>query len=71
MTDQPPLTTPNMIFPPAPLRSGYLFLKYVNPGVTDQGHAVFIGAPDPRGFKLALGDADLLSNEHGTVPLCI
>jgi hypothetical protein len=46
-----------------------IFLEYVNPGVTDQGHAVFIGAPDPRGFKLALGYADLLSHEHGTVPL--
>jgi hypothetical protein len=29
----------------------YIFLEYVNTGVTDQ--AVFTVAPDPRGFKLA------------------
>jgi hypothetical protein len=46
-----------------------IFLEYVNLGVTDQGQAVFTVAPDSRGFKLALGDADLLSDEHGTVPL--
>jgi hypothetical protein len=26
-------------------------------------------APDSTGFELELGDADLLSDEHGTVPL--
>jgi hypothetical protein len=46
-----------------------IFLQYVNPGVTDQGQAVFTMAPDPRGFKLALGEADLLSDELGTVLL--
>jgi hypothetical protein len=46
-----------------------IFLEYVYPGVTDQGQAVFTVGPDPRGFKLAIGDADLLSNEHGIVPL--
>lgn len=28
-------------------------------------------APDSTGFKLELGDADLLSDDHGTVPLGI
>lgn len=48
-----------------------IFLENVNPGVTDQGQAIFTVAPDATGFELELGDADLLSDEHGTVPLGI
>ncbi len=48
-----------------------IFLENVNPGVTDQGQAIFTVAPDSTGFELELGDADLLSDDHGTVPLGI
>ena len=48
-----------------------IFLENVNPGVTDQGQAIFTVAPSATGFELELGDADLLSDEHGTVPLGI
>ena len=36
-----------------------IFLENVNPGVTDEGQAIFTVAPDSTGFKLELGDADL------------
>lgn len=48
-----------------------IFLENVNPGVTDKGQAIFTVAPDSTGFELELGDADLLSDDHGTVPLGI
>lgn len=48
-----------------------IFLENVNPGVTDQGQAIFTVAPGSTGFELELGDADLLSDVHGTVPLGI
>lgn len=48
-----------------------IFLENVNPGVTDEGQAIFTVAPDSTGFKLELGDAGLLSDDHGTVPLGI
>jgi hypothetical protein len=48
-----------------------IFLENVNPGVTDQGQAIFTVAPGARGFELELGDADLFSDVHGTVPLDI
>jgi hypothetical protein len=48
-----------------------IFLENVNPGVTDQGQAIFTVAPGATGFELELGDADLLSDDHGTVPLGI
>jgi Domain of unknown function (DUF4352) len=48
-----------------------IFLENVNPGVTDRGQAIFTVAPDATGFRLELGDADLLSHDHGTVPLGI
>lgn len=48
-----------------------IFLENVNPGVTDEGQAIFTVAPDATGFELELGDADLLSDDHGTVPLGI
>ncbi len=48
-----------------------IFLENVNPGVTDKGQAIFTVAPGSTGFKLELGDADLLSDDHGVVPLGI
>ena len=48
-----------------------IFLENVNPGVTDQGQAIFTVAPGSTGFELELGDADLFSDVHGTVPLGI
>jgi hypothetical protein len=48
-----------------------IFLENVNLGVTDRGQAIFSVAPDATGFELELGDADLLSDEHGSVPLGI
>lgn len=48
-----------------------IFLENVNPGVTDKGQAIFTVAPDATGLSLELGDADLLSDDHGTVPLGI
>jgi hypothetical protein len=50
---------------------GNIFLENVNPGVTDKGHTIFNVARDATGCKLELGDADLLSDEHGTMPLGI
>ncbi len=48
-----------------------IFLENVNPGVTDQGQAIFTVAPGSTGFELELGDADLFSDTRGTVPLGI
>ena len=48
-----------------------IFLENVNPGVTDQGQAIFTVAPGATGFELELGDADLFSDTKGTVPLGI
>lgn len=48
-----------------------IFLENVNPGVTDQGQAIFTVAPGSTGFELELGDADLFSDVNGTVPLGI
>lgn len=48
-----------------------IFLENVNPGVTDEGQAIFTVAPGSTGFELELGDADLLSDAKGTVPLGI
>lgn len=48
-----------------------IFLENVNPGVTDQGQAIFTVAPGSTGFELELGDADLFSDTKGTVPLGI
>ena len=47
------------------------FLENVNPRVTDRGQAIFTLAPDATGFELELGDADLPSDDRGTVPLGI
>ena len=48
-----------------------IFLENVNPGVTDQGQAIFTVVPGSTGFELELSDADLFSDAHGTVPLGI
>jgi hypothetical protein len=48
-----------------------VFLENVSPGVTDKGQAIFSVAPDATGLELELAGADLLSDEHGTVPLGI
>ncbi len=48
-----------------------IFLENVNPGVTDQGQAIFTVAPGATGFELELGDADLFSDRKGIVPLGI
>ena len=48
-----------------------IFLENVNPGVTDQGQAIFTVAPGSTGFELELGDAELFSDAKGTVPLGI
>jgi hypothetical protein len=48
-----------------------IFLENVNPRVTDRGQAIFTLAPDATGFELELGDADLPSDDRGTVPLGI
>jgi hypothetical protein len=47
------------------------FLENVNSGLTDRGQAIFTVAPDATGFELELGEADLLSDDRGTVPLGI
>lgn len=46
-----------------------IFLNNVNPGVTDQGQAIFTVAPDASGFKLQVGDTDVFSDESGFVDL--
>jgi Domain of unknown function (DUF4352) len=48
-----------------------IFLENVNPGVTEEGQAIFTVAPDATDFERGLGDADLLSDDHGTAPLGI
>jgi hypothetical protein len=58
MTDQPPPPTPN-----------------VNVSAPTTWERALLDAlalhSDATGFKLVLGDADLLNDEHGTVPLGI
>lgn len=46
-----------------------IFLTQVNPGVTQQGQVVFTVAPDAGGFTLELGDAEMFSDELGSVEL--
>lgn len=46
-----------------------IFLENVNPGVTDQGQAIFTVAPDASGFRLQVGDAAMFSDESGYVEL--
>ena len=48
-----------------------IFLENINPGMTDQGQAIFTVTPGSSGFELEVGDADLFSDVHGTVPLGI
>lgn len=46
-----------------------IFLNNVNPGVTDQGQAIFTVAPDASGFRLQVGDTDVFSDESGFVDI--
>ena len=46
-----------------------LFLERINPGVTEQGQAIFEVAPDAAGFRVLAGDAQMFSNEQGYVDL--
>lgn len=46
-----------------------IFLENVNPGVTDQGQAIFTVASDASGFRLQVGDAAAFSDENGYVEL--
>lgn len=46
-----------------------IFLENVNPGVTDQGQAIFTVAPDASGFRLQVGDAAAFTDENGYVDL--
>jgi hypothetical protein len=46
-----------------------LFLNQVNPGVSQQGRAVFNVAPDAQGLILRAGDANLFSDDNAYVRL--
>jgi len=50
-------------------RDRNIFLENVNPGVTDQGQAIFTVASGASGFNLQVGDATAFSNENGYVDL--
>ncbi len=46
-----------------------IFLNQVNPGVSQDGEAVFSVAPDAGGFQLDAGDANPFTNNDGYVDL--
>lgn len=46
-----------------------IFLEQVNPGVSQQGEAIFTVAPGANTFEIELGDADLFSNDAKRVAL--
>ena len=46
-----------------------IFLERINPGVTEQGQAIFEVAPGASGFRVLAGDAQMFSNEQGYVDL--
>ncbi len=46
-----------------------IFLEQVNPGVSQQGEAIFTVAPGANTFELELGDAAFFSDEAARVPL--
>ena len=48
-----------------------LFLKQINPGVTEQARVVFKIAPDARGLVLRLGGSDPFTDTNGYVNLGI
>lgn len=50
-------------------RDRNIFLENVNPGVTDQGQAIFTVASGASGFNLQVGDTTAFSYENGYVDL--
>jgi len=50
-------------------RGRRLFLERINPGVTEQGQAIFEVAPDASGFKVLAGDANMFTSQEGYVDL--
>lgn len=46
-----------------------IFLERVNPGVTQQGQAIFEVAPGASGFQLQAGDARMFTNENAYIDL--
>ncbi len=46
-----------------------IFLERINPGVTEQGGAIFEVAPGASGFKLQAGDTNMWSENNGYVDL--
>jgi hypothetical protein len=46
-----------------------IFLEQVNSGVTREGTAIFSVSPNASGFRLRVGDADILSSEEAYVDL--
>jgi hypothetical protein len=46
-----------------------IFLERINPGVVEQGQAIFEVAPGSSGFRVLAGDARMFSNEQGYVDL--
>jgi Domain of unknown function (DUF4352) len=46
-----------------------IFLERINPGVTEQGQAIFEVAPGSSGFRVLAGDARMFSDEEGYVDL--
>ncbi len=46
-----------------------LFLERINPGVTEEGQAIFEVAPDASGFRVLAGDAKPFTNVEGYVDL--
>lgn len=46
-----------------------IFLERVNPGVTQEGQAIFEVAPGPSEFRLQAGDTNAFSDQNGYVDL--
>ncbi len=46
-----------------------IFLERINPGVTEDGQAIFEVAPDASGFRVLAGDARAFTSEEGYVDL--
>jgi hypothetical protein len=46
-----------------------IFLERINPGVTEQGQAIFEVAPGASGFRLQAGDTKAFTDENGYVDL--
>ena len=46
-----------------------IFLERVNPGVTQQGQAIFEVAPGASNFRVEAGDTNMFTNESGYIDL--